>query len=242
VSNWRWLLRKSVEVVVKLIFWPIYRIRVRGPGACRFPKAGPVVVIANHTAWLDPCWLMIALPRPLTPMMLSSYYDLPGLHWLMARVFGVIRVACSNYRREAPELTDAIKALDRGESLLIFPEGWLARQPDLLRRFAQGVWRVLRARPQTPVICCLIEGGWGSFTSHADGPPLHNKWPDFWRGIDVAVSAPVRLDPALLEDGLATRRYLMELCVGARRHLGREPLPLVAPFAPQVPQPVAVTA
>ena len=61
---------------------------MRGPGAALFPRGGPVVVIANHAAWLDACWLMMALPRPLTPMMLSSYYDVPGLRWLMSRVFG----------------------------------------------------------------------------------------------------------------------------------------------------------
>jgi len=233
LASWRLLLRESVEQVAELILWPMYRVRTRGPGAGRFPKAGPVVVIANHAAWLDPCWLMKALPRPLTPMMLSTFYDLPGWRWLLSRVFGVIRVASSNYRYEAPELNDAVKALDRGECLLMFPEAWLARRPDRLHRFGQGVWRILRARPQTPVVCCWIEGGWGTFTSHAGGPPLHNKWPDFWRRIDVGVSAPVLLDPALLEDGLATRRHLMELCADARRHVGREPLPLAEPLAPQ---------
>ena len=103
-------------------------------------------------------------------------------------------------------MNDAVRVLDRGECLLIFPEGWLARKPGRLRRFAPGVWRSPSTRPDTPVVCCWIEGGWGSFTSHFQGPPLRNKWPDFRRRIDVGVSTPAVLDPAVLEDGLATRR------------------------------------
>jgi 1-acyl-sn-glycerol-3-phosphate acyltransferase len=235
---WVVLLRNSIEQVAELILWPLYRIHSRGPGVALFPQRGPLLVIANHAAWLDPVWLMKVLPRPLTPMMLSSFYDLPGWRWLLSRVFGVIRVPWSNYRREAPELNEAIKALDRGECVLIFPEAWLARQPNHLHRFGQGIWRILRARPNTPVVCCWIEGGWGSFTSHAGGPPLKNKWPDFWRRIDIVISAPVQIDPALLEDGLATRRHLMHLCAEARRHLGLEPVPLDEPLtAPPEPAP-----
>jgi 1-acyl-sn-glycerol-3-phosphate acyltransferase len=224
-AAWRLLLRESVEQVAELLLWPMYRVRVHGPGVDLFPKSEPVLVIANHTAWLDPCWLMKVLPRPLTPMMLSSFYDLPGWRWLLSRVFGVIRVAWSNYRQEAPELDEAVAALERGECVLIFPEAWLARRPNHLHRFGQGAWRILRARPKTSVVFCWIEGGWGSFTSHAGGPPLHNKWPDLGRRIDVAVSAPQVLDPALLEDGHATRDDLRRRCLAARRHLGLGPLP-----------------
>jgi 1-acyl-sn-glycerol-3-phosphate acyltransferase len=206
----------------------MYRVRARGPGCGPFPRTAPALVIANHTAWFDPFWLMLALPRRLTPMMLSTYYDLWFWRWLLSRC-GIIRVLWSNYRHEAPELNDAVKALDRGECVLIFPEAWLARRPDQLRRFAQGVWHILRARPQTPVVCCWIEGGWGSFTSHAGGPPMHNKWLDFRRPIDVGISAPVVVDHALLEDGTATRRHLRDLCAAARQHVGREPVDLGEP-------------
>ena len=41
------------------------------------------------------------------------------------------------FRREAPEVQDAIAALDRGQNVLIFPEGWLRRKEE------QAVRRVL---------------------------------------------------------------------------------------------------
>ncbi len=236
------LLRGIIEAVAAPVLALAYRVRAHGPGVADFPAEGPVLVIANHAAYLDGCWLMMALPRPLTPMVLSLYYDLPGVHWLMTRVLGAIRVLWCTYRREAPELNDAVRRLDRGECVLIFPEGWLARRPGRLRRFGQGAWRILRARPNTPVVCCWIEGGWGSFTSHAGGPPLRNKRPDFRRPIDVGVSPPTTLDPAVLEDGRAARRLLMRMCAAARAHVGREPIPLDGVLLPRRSEPDAQPA
>jgi hypothetical protein len=86
----------------------------------------------------------------------------------------------------------------------------------------KGIWRILRDRPETPVVVCWIEGGWGSYTSYWNGPPLANKRPDWWRSIRIGVSEPQVLAPALLEDHRATRVYLMRACLEARRHLGLE--------------------
>jgi hypothetical protein len=47
------------------------------------------------------------------------------------------------------------------------------------------------------------------------------KW-DFWRHIDVAVSEPRVLDPAILADHRTTRAYLMEACLNARSYSGLE--------------------
>ena len=52
------------------------------------------------------------------------------------------------------------------------------------------MWEILRARPDTPVVACWIEGGWGSYFSFKGGPPTRNKRRDFRRPIDIGVSAP----------------------------------------------------
>jgi 1-acyl-sn-glycerol-3-phosphate acyltransferase len=187
----------------------MYRIEAHGPGCREIPLRGPLLVIANHSAWFDPLWLAKILPRRLTAMMTSRFFDLPILHWLMRNVAGAIRVPATAFRREAPELQEAVAVLDRGGCVLIFPEGAMRRRSeDWLRHFGQGVWRILRQRPTTPVVVCWIEGGWGSFTSYDGGPPTVNKRLDWRRQIDVAVDSPHVLDPALLADHHATRDYL----------------------------------
>jgi 1-acyl-sn-glycerol-3-phosphate acyltransferase len=160
-------------------------------------------------------------------MMTSLFYDLPVLRWLMTRVVRAIRVQASTFRREAPELEEAIAALDRGECVIIFPEGFMRRRDDQpLRQFGQGVWHILSERPQTQVAVCWIEGGWGSYFSYRNGNPTTNKPMDVWRHIDVAVGPAQVLDPQVLKDHRATRAYLMRTCLEARRYLGLEPLSL----------------
>ncbi len=154
-------------------------------------------------------------------MMTSTFYDLPLMRWAMAHLIGAIRVPWASFRREAPELRDAINVLQRGGCVLIFPEALLRRREDQpIRLFGQGVWRILQELPQTPVLVCWIEGGWGSFTSYWNGTPMHGKRVDWRRRIDIALEKPHALDAVILADQHATRQYLMRACLECRRYLG----------------------
>lgn len=225
VVSWRFLLRDTVEILTEILVWPFYRIHCHGEGVDRIPRRGPIVVIANHSAWFDPIWLAKVLPRRLVPMLTSVFYDIPVLRTLV-RIAHTIRVQYAQFRRDAPELKEAIATLDRGEALLIFPEGQMRKQEDQpLKQFGRGIWHILKERPQTPVVVCWIEGGWGSFTSYFGGKPTRNKRMDFWRRIDVGVNSPEVLPAEILADHRSTRVYLMKACLSARRHIGLEPYP-----------------
>jgi 1-acyl-sn-glycerol-3-phosphate acyltransferase len=163
------------------------------------------------------------MPRHVTPMMTSVFYDLPVIRWLMLHVVRAIRVPAATFRREAPELHDAVAVLRRGGCVMIFPEAILRRRANvLLRPFGQGVWHVLQELPDTPVLVCWIEGGWGSFASYDQGPPLKGKRPDLLRRIDVGVGEPAPLPPEVLADQKTTRAWLMHACLECRRYLGLE--------------------
>jgi 1-acyl-sn-glycerol-3-phosphate acyltransferase len=222
-----WLFfREVLELFTEFLIWPSYRIRCHGLGLDNFPLQGPAIVVANHSAWLDPVWIAKVLPRRFTPMMTSVFYDRPILRWLMVHVIHAIRVEASGFRREAPELRQAVVALDRGECVVVFPEGRMRRREDqLLHRFGQGIWHILRERPNTPVIPCWIEGGWGSYFSYCGGPPTRNKRFDRWRRIDVGIGQPRIIEPSVLEDHRATRIHLMQACLDARQYLGLEAPP-----------------
>jgi 1-acyl-sn-glycerol-3-phosphate acyltransferase len=222
----RFLFREMFEQLAEVILAPFYRIKGYGPGVDLWPLRGPVVVLANHSAWFDPIWLGKVIPLRMRPMMTARFYDLPGVRWLMVNVVHTIRVAESGFRREMPEVQTAIAGLAKGDTILIFPEGWLRRKEDhSLRRFGQGVYQMLKAHPQTPVVVCWIEGGWKSFASYFNGPPTKNKRMDFWRSIRIGISAPQVLSPELLADHKATRRHLMQACLQARTILGLPALP-----------------
>lgn len=217
--------RPAFELACEPVLWCMYQVRGVGPGFSAFPLTGPCVVIANHACWFDPIFLAKLLPRPLTPMMTGRFYDLPVISWLM-RHFGIIRVVEQRVKREAPELQEAIAALDRGECLVVFPEGFLRRSEDKpLKRFGRGVWEILAQRPSTPVYCCWIEGNWRSYTSYFNGPPTRNKRLDCRRPITVAMPAAEVLAPEVLTDHWRTRLHLMNRVLSARELLNLPPLP-----------------
>jgi 1-acyl-sn-glycerol-3-phosphate acyltransferase len=223
---WCWLrfLRPFVELCVEPFFRVLYRMRATG--AKQLPAFGPCLVVANHAFWFDPCVLGVVLPRPITPIMTQRFYTVWFLKPLLKYVFRVIVVPETPMKRETPELEQAVAALDRGEVVVIFPEGYLRRKEEVpLRRFGQGVWRILHARPDTPVVACWVEGGWGSKFSYRNGPPTVNKPMDVRRKIDVGVSAAEAVPADVLADQMATRLHLMNRVSAMRAALGLSPLP-----------------
>ncbi len=225
--TWVRLFRPLFELFVEVLVHRSYRIHSVGPATKTIPVHGPLLVIANHACWWDPLFLAKVLPRPVTPMMTSVFYDRWFLKPLMVHVFETIRVEDARVRREAPEIQDAIRSLDEGKCVVLFPEAFLRRKEEIpLRRFGRGVWEILKARPETPVLCCWIEGGWGSYSSYWNGPPTKNKQIVGKRTISVGTAAPIVVPAEKLKHHLETRIHLMNEVSKARIFLELDPLPV----------------
>ena len=220
--------RECVEIVMEIVFWPMYRFQVTGPGLIQVPWRGPVLVLANHAAFFDPLFLGKYLPLRLRALMISTMFDRPFLKWLAGDVYGAIRVPDrAGFRRTMPELDEAIAVLRHGENLIIFPEGWLRRREDTpLHRFAQGVYRILSQLPQTPILPCWIETSWGSYLSYKNGPPAKNKPFDWFYKIVIAYGEPEIVPAEMLKDHKTARNYLMERVLHARTYLGLPAYPV----------------
>ncbi|MBO0698942.1 MAG: hypothetical protein J2P46_11150, partial [Zavarzinella sp.] len=67
IGAWLAFLRPAVEGTAEIIVRIMYRVRAFGPDVEKLPVRGPVLVIGNHAAWLDPLWLAQILPGPITP-------------------------------------------------------------------------------------------------------------------------------------------------------------------------------
>lgn len=229
---WRRLVREWLELVGEIVFLPVYRFRVVGPGLGEFPRHGPVLVVGNHASWMDPLWLGKVLPRRLIPMMGSGFYDLPVLRCLMRRVVRAIRVEEKTVRRDVPEIQEAIARLDQGECLVLFPEGMLRRsEKQVLRPFRRGAWQILRERPLTPVVPFWIEGGWGSYFSYWNGPPCKNKRMDWWYPVTIVVGSPLIVPAEILADQVRTRRFLEQAVLDQRHFLHADSVPLPSQVA-----------
>lgn len=226
IAAWVNLTRLAIEFALEVPFRTMYRFSATGPGLDAIPLSGPCLIIANHAAWLDPILMGKVISRELTPMMTASFYDIRFLKPIL-RMCQVIRVPEATVKRDANEVLEAIAALDAGRCVLIFPEGYLRRKDEqVTRRFGQGVWQILAARPTTPVVPCWIEGSWGSYFSWFNGPPTKNKKFDIRRRIHVVVNPMLTVPAEVLADHLPARQYLMQTVLAARSVLG---LPTFAP-------------
>lgn len=139
----KWCLRMFLRV------W--CRLRAEHPE--RVPASGPVLLVANHTSYLDPPLSGVCLRRWTAFLARASLAKVPGLAWWMAKV-GVTLID-----RDAPS-KDALRAvaecLAAGQLVCIFPEG--TRSPDgSVGPFRSGVEFLVR-RTGALVVPCGIDG------------------------------------------------------------------------------------
>jgi 1-acyl-sn-glycerol-3-phosphate acyltransferase len=89
-------------------------------GAERMPRAGGLVVAANHFSWIDPPALGVASPRTLHYMAKVEAHGVPGLGQLM-RTFGAFPVRRGESDRDAVRTMRQI--VRDGNALGMFAEG-----------------------------------------------------------------------------------------------------------------------
>lgn len=117
------------------LLWPIMRSAVRWDisGAERLSQAqGGVLVAPNHVSWFDPfvvAYVMWAADRPPRFLGKEAVFRIP--------VFGRILLGAGQipvYRETheaAAAVRDALSAVERGECVVVYPEGTITRDPDM---------------------------------------------------------------------------------------------------------------
>jgi 1-acyl-sn-glycerol-3-phosphate acyltransferase len=95
----------------------------------RLPRKGPAILVCNHVSGLDPMLVQAGCGRMIVWMMAKEYYDLKSLKWFYEAI-DAIPVARSG--RDTAATRAALRALNNGRILGIFPEGRIETSLDLL--------------------------------------------------------------------------------------------------------------
>jgi 1-acyl-sn-glycerol-3-phosphate acyltransferase len=132
-------------------FGGIYRCRVGGAG--HLPPSGPAMVIMNHKAYFDPVIAGMIFDRPLRYMAKKELFANAAFRKLIVSL-GAFPIDRGAGDREA--LRNALEILDRGEILLMFPEGHRQRD-DAVHEFLPGVG-MIALRSGAPVIPLAMDG------------------------------------------------------------------------------------
>jgi 1-acyl-sn-glycerol-3-phosphate acyltransferase len=94
--------------------------QLRVGGIAPLPESGPAILIANHTCGIDHVLLQVSCRRLLGFMIAREYYDSPWLHWICSYIDCI---PVNRNGRELKAVRAAMKVLEAGRVLPIFPEG-----------------------------------------------------------------------------------------------------------------------
>ena len=145
-------------LVTRVYCLMVHRVKASGienlPGGPT-PTPGPVIVVVNHTAGIDPILVQAVLPFEVRwmmarDMMVARYEKIWS--WL-----GVIPVSREGSRGDAGAAREAIRHVMAGGVLGVFPEGGIERPPRQLRPFQPGVGLIIR-KTGARVLPILVEG------------------------------------------------------------------------------------
>src|SRR3990172_10247506 len=147
----------AILVRAVILIWLGLNVRHRE----RLPKDGPAIIAANHNSHLDTMALMSLFPLRLLPKLhpvaAADYFDTGGsMGWFAKNIIGIIPVKRGTGKEGNP-LAACEEALDRGEILIIFPEGSRG-EPESMQAFKKGIGHLAKARRKVPVVPVFMYG------------------------------------------------------------------------------------
>lgn len=122
-------------------------------GRENLPGEGPAIIVANHNSHLDTLTIMSMYPlrrlSQVRPVAAMDYFMRNRARaWFATKIIGIIPIVRGGRARNP--LATCEEALDRGEILIVFPEGSRG-EPESLAQFKKGVAHLVKAKPATPV-------------------------------------------------------------------------------------------
>lgn len=127
--------------------------RLEAGGAEQVPAEGAVMIVANHSSVLDPPLVGAVVRRHLTFLAKAELFAVPGLGALIRRL------NARPLRREGSDpsaLRLALRMLEEGRALLVFPEG--TRGPEGVLRPAKAGAGMLAVLSGAAVVPAYLSG------------------------------------------------------------------------------------
>ncbi|WP_433361716.1 lysophospholipid acyltransferase family protein [Actinoplanes sp. CA-142083] len=147
-----------LAAALRPILLPLSRIAFRPDvhGAANVPRAGPVILAANHLSFVDSFLIPLMTPRRVSFLAKEEYFRAGGPKQWATRTFitgiDAIPVPRGGYRAAQESLEVALRVLKDGGAFGIHPEGSRSRDGRLYRgRTGVGWLAIASGAPVVPV-------------------------------------------------------------------------------------------
>jgi len=187
------LLYIFAKIKFLIIFKLFFRLKVTGQE--NIPQDGPFIIVANHSSLLDPIILGVSI-KPKIIFVAAAYLFKIGWLGYLLRKANSIPVQGEN---DISSLKRALKTLQRGGVLGIFPEGGVDRQKDDLPIKAGAAY--LATKVGVPIVPIKIIGADKALPRGAKFIRSLNK-------IEVEIKKPIFCSMQIHKDKEAIKRIV----------------------------------
>ncbi len=149
------------------IFLLLFKYKVEGIE--NIPKYGKVILAGNHTGHLDPFIIQMATHRQLWFVTGPAAFKMPVIKHLL-KYFNVLPL---KFGKGLDAISSAVKKLQAGEAVIIFPEGKFSPDGNLCK-FNRGVG-LMALEADCTIVPFAIKGGFESWGGNRIFPKLFNN-------------------------------------------------------------------
>jgi acyl-[acyl-carrier-protein]-phospholipid O-acyltransferase/long-chain-fatty-acid--[acyl-carrier-protein] ligase len=201
IYSLRLLPQALIRLLLRTVMNQRYQLIVAGLD--HIPARGGVLLLGNHTSWIDWAILHLVVPRPVRFVMTRDYYDLWYLRWFLD-LYKVIPIKSAG---SPGAIRQIISFLEAGECVALFPEGAISRNGQLAP-FRRG-FSMAAQKAGMPIIPFYLRGLWGSRWSAASDHFRRISGADRRRRINVCFGAPLPPDASPLDVKRAVHQLSM---------------------------------
>ena len=183
-----------------IIFKLIFRLKIIGSE--NIPKTGPFIIVANHSSLLDGFVLVSSVKPKITFMSAAYLFKMPFVGNILR---GVGAIPVQGKGNDIKLIKNAMKVLQAGGVLGIFPEGRITNEKDDFSAKAGAAYLAVKA--DVPIIPMAIKGAGKALPVGAKFPKLNRIKVKI--GKLISGSKKIKLNKKILED--TVNSYMKEI-------------------------------